>query len=141
MLKIIISKLKSGYSFMRAMRVYLKGVVDFSSKKYESAAQNFEKAIKISKSYSDEAMFCQFYGQTLLALRKIDEAFFYLSKAYTACEEINWKVTDRSSYHLMEDTLKALGYIEKYYKLRIDNADYEVAFQKLRGRNIKIIKT
>ena len=112
--------MKNIISNTKFMYFYLKGVVQFRAKNYSSAELFFEKAIQYDQSRDNE-LYCQYYGQTLLALNKIDEAFVYLSKSYKIYEKKGWSVSDDEEYRLAKNTLDALKYIDDNYDLKIDN--------------------
>lgn len=116
--------MKNIISNTKFMYFYLKGVVQFRAKNYSSAELFFEKAIHYDQGRDNE-LHCQYYGQTLLASNKIDEAYVYLSKSYKIYEKKGWSVSDDEEYRLAKNTLDALKYIDDNYALKIDNVVYD----------------
>lgn len=115
---------------IKFMYFYLKGVMQFRAKNYDSANLFFEKAIHFNQSLKNELLY-QYYGQTLMALNHIDKAFDYLSKSYNTYEEKEWKVSDDEEYQLVKNTLDALKYLNQTYNLKIEKADYEKTIRRI----------
>ena len=115
--------MKKTISYLKFMYFYLKGVIRFRTKDYNTALLFFEKA---SKNFQEETneLFYQYYGQTLLALEQIDESFYYLSKSYEIYNKKGWKVSDDEEYRLAMNTLDALKYLDDTHNIKIDNDLY-----------------
>jgi len=81
--------------------------------------------MKYLESQENE-LFCQYYGQTLLCLNKIDESFGFLSMAYNICKKNGWRVSNDEEYNLLIDTLDALKYLDNNFNLKLKDFEYKV---------------
>ena len=106
------------------MFFYLKGVLRFRAKEYTSALQFFKRAMKYLESQENE-LFCQYYGQTLLCLNKIDESFAFLSMAYNIYNRNGWTVANDEEYQLVKGTLDALKYLDDNFNLKLEDFEHE----------------
>ena len=112
--------------FVFFLYFYLKGVLRFRAKDFPDAYRYFTKAKKYKNVLSNE-LFCQYYGQTLLSLNKIEEAFDYLSMAYNIYKVKGWDVDSDEEKILIENTIKALRCLDVHYNLRIENDEHKAS--------------
>jgi tetratricopeptide (TPR) repeat protein len=115
--------------FFISTRYFLIGVVRFRRKQYSLARSYFEKSLNIKTS--NNVIFNQYYGQTLLCLGLIDESFSLLSKVYHIYDHNKWIVRTDEELRLIKDTLDALQYINDKFNLKVDNFNHD--------QNIRIV--
>jgi hypothetical protein len=111
------------------MFFYLKGVLNFRKSNFTSAKVFFEKSTQCGKYYKN-VLFYQYYGQVLLSLDIIDEAFVWLSEAYNLLEKDGWEVFDEEEYRLVDGTLKALKYIGHHHGISIEGFSHDLKISK-----------
>ncbi len=115
--------------YLKFIYYYLKGVIQFRAKDFSSAQFLFEKANKYYQGYKNK-LFCQYYGQTLMALGQTEEAYTYLSKSYELYDEKGWIVSDDEEYRLAQNTLDALKHLEVNHGLKIENVVYNQVIRR-----------
>jgi tetratricopeptide (TPR) repeat protein len=107
-------------SFIPNMFVYLRGVTLFHRKQYDSAISAFEKCLN-HPSFNDESIF-SYYGQSLCAVGKHEEACLYLVKASQLYEALGWQFSNAHNYSLASNTIAALKHISTYTDIEIDQS-------------------
>lgn len=112
---------------------YLKGVIKFRNREYTSAKFFFDKAIQYHNDDENEFLF-QYYGQTLLKLGNVSEAFNFLSKSYDIYSKKGWEAINDEEYRLVKDTLSALKYINDNFNITVNNFVFDRKIVKVKRR-------
>ena len=110
-------------TFLPNFTKYLRGVSLFQGRKYEAALKAFEKCLN-HPSLNNELLF-SYYGQSLCAVGRFEEAIQYLLKASQLFEYEGWLFEDEQNYNLANNTLAALKHIDENTDIEIDRSVLE----------------
>ena len=110
-------------SFLPTLKTYLKGVSLFHDRRYEAAINAFEKCIMHPK-FNNELLF-SYYGQSLCAVGKLEEAWPYLVKASQLYESEGWLFKDNQTFNLAKNTIAALKHIVESTDIEIDRSVFD----------------
>ena len=112
--------LLSYITFLPTLTKYLRGVTLFHNRQYKAATKAFEKCLKHPR-FNNELLF-SYYGQSLLAVGKLEDASQYLKKASQLFESEGWSFKDEQTYNLANNTIAALKHIDQNTHLEIERS-------------------
>ena len=95
----------------------------FGGGQYKAAIQSFEKCLK-HPNFNDELVF-SYYGQSLCAVGRLDEASPYLIKASQLFESEGWLFKDEQIFKLANNTIAALKHIDENTDIKIDRSVFD----------------
>lgn len=107
-------------TFLPNFTKYLKGVTSFHERRYEAAIEFLEKSLN-HPSLNNELAF-SYYGQSLCAVGRFEEAYPYLAKASQIYESESWTFKDSQGLILAKNTLTALKHINEETDIKIDRS-------------------
>jgi len=103
--------LKRIITYVPTLQIYLKGTLHFNNKDFESASNKFKKCLD-HKNFQNELVY-SYYGQSLLAMNKLEESYPFLVQAYDIYENQGWKIKNDVSKEVAFRTISALIHIKE----------------------------
>lgn len=110
-------------TFLPNFTKYLKAVSLFHGKQYYPAIKYFEKCLN-HPSLNNELLF-SYYGQSLCAVGRLEEACPYLIKAGQLYESYGWAFKDDQTYNVAKNTIAALKHIYENTDIEIDRSLFD----------------
>ena len=112
------------HQFFTSPYYFVKGLKKFTYNKYSEAITYFEKCLEVEDDINE--VFYSYYGQSLCAAGRYQEANKYLLAAYQLYAKQDWKFENKHLMDVANNTLSALKYINQNTNIVIEAINLEV---------------